>query len=100
MLGIFEGICRHADVVFYRTREGADGGPCHGLGDFLYRFEIAGRGDGESRLDDIYPKVFKCLRHFDFLDSVELAPGHLFAVAEGGVENKKSFAHICRNLNC
>ena len=92
-LGEAKCFCGAVDVFFHGAGEGADGGPGDGFGDFDDGIEVAGAGDGEAGFDDIDAEAFQLLGDLNLLNRVELASGHLFAVAEGGVKNVKSFAH-------
>ena len=91
--GILEGFDGNIDVLLYGAGEGADGGPRHGFGYLNDGVEIAWAGDGESGFDDIHTKALQLLGHLDFFYRVELATGHLFTVAEGGVEDIKFIVH-------
>ena len=94
VLGILQRFGSHIDVFFHGAGQGANGGPCHSLTNFYHTVEITGRGYGESCLYHIYPQLFQLLGHLNFLNRVELTSGHLLAIAQGSVENVKSFAHI------
>ncbi len=86
VFGILQGLGGYVDILFYRARKGADGGPGHGLGNLDDRIEIAGAGNGEPRFDNIHAQTFQCLGHLDFLYGIQLASGDLFAVTQRGVE--------------
>ena len=55
--------------------------------------EIAGAGDGKSRLDDVYAEAFEQLGDFNFFGGVQLTTGDLLTVAQRGVENVQSLTH-------
>ena len=88
VLGVLERLHGSVDILLHRPGEGAHGRPGHGLGDLHDRVEVAGTRDREAGLDDVHAELLQRLRHLDFLHGVELAAGHLFAVAQGGVEDK------------
>src|SRR5438477_110420 len=50
--GVPDGAPGRIDVGHVRAREPSDDRTLHGPRDRLHSFEVAGRGDGESRLDD------------------------------------------------
>ena len=93
VFGILQCLGGHVDVLLHGPGQGTDGGPRHGLGDFHYGVEVAGTRNGESRLYDVHAQLLQRLGHLYLLHGVQLATGHLLAVAQRGVENKQSVTH-------
>ena len=77
----------YINVFFHSPCEGADDGSCGRFADFYYRLEVARTRYWEARLDDVNAEEFQLLSHLNLFHGVELAAGHLLAVAEGGVED-------------
>ena len=88
VLGKAEGIRSHVNVLLHGTGQGTDGGPCHRLGYFNHRIEVARAGDGETRFNHIHAQSLQLLGYLYFLYRIQLTSRHLFAVAERRVENK------------
>ena len=63
-----------------------DAAVLHGFRDRLHRFKITGRGDGESRLDNVHLHSFQAPRYFNLLLEIHGASGGLFTVPQGGVK--------------
>ena len=94
VLGILQGIGSHINILLHRTCQRTDGGPCDGLADFHYRIEVAGAADGKTGLNHVYPQCFQLAGHLNLLHRVQLAAGHLLAVAQCGVKDVQFIAHI------
>ena len=90
VLGVFESLRGHINVLLDRSCQSADRRPSDGPGNLHDRIEISGAGNRETSLYDIDPQLFKSLCHLDFLHSVELAPRHLLAITQSGVKNEYS----------
>ena len=91
MLGIFQGIGSHVDVLLHGTCQGTNRWPCHCFRNLYHRIEIAWRRNWETGLDDIHTQHFQLLCHLYLLNSIQLAAWHLFTISQCGVENKQSF---------
>ena len=83
----------NVDVLLHGAGQRADRRLGNGLGNLQHGVEIAGAGDGKSRLDDVYTKAFEQLGDFNFFGGVQLTTGDLLTVAQRGVENVQSLAH-------
>ena len=92
--GILEGLRRHVDVFLDAAGEGANHGPGDGFRDFDDRLEVAWAGDGESGFENVYAERLEGFGDFDLFDRIELATGHLLAVAQGGVEDVEFVIHL------
>ena len=86
-LGVAQGRPGALDVGAGGAGEPADGGAAHLAGDGLHRLEVAGRGGGETGLDDVDAKGLERSRHFQFLGEVHARARRLLAVAQRGVED-------------
>ena len=62
-------------------------GTADGSGDLADGLEVAGRSDGEARLDDVDSQVDQRLGDLHFLGEVHAGAGRLLAVAQRRVEN-------------
>ena len=67
--------------------------PAHLARDQLDGLEVAGRGAGEARLDDVDAELFELLRDLELLLGGEGDAGGLLAVAQGGIEDVDLFGH-------
>ncbi len=65
-------------------------GPCTSRATALTDFEVAARGGGKARLDDVDAQVRQRPRHPQLFRLRHAAAGRLLAVAQGGVENQHS----------
>ena len=90
VLGISQGFGGHVDVLLHTAREGANHRPGHGFGYLDHGVEVAGTRNGEARLNHVHAEGFQRACHLDFLHRVQLAAGHLLAVAQRRVKYKKS----------
>ena len=52
-----------------------------------YGFQVAGRGDGEARFDDVHAELFDLVRKPQLLFAVHGEAGRLFAVPQRGIED-------------
>ena len=83
------GFPRFVDVILGGAGEAADDGRlcCHPMGSpppraiRLHRFQIIGRGGGESRFDDVHAQLRQRARHFHLLDGRHRRARRLLAVA-------------------
>ena len=64
------------------------GGVGDGLRDLNHRVEVAGARNGESGLDHVDAEFDERFRDFEFFLQIHARARRLFAVAQGGVENK------------
>jgi len=62
--------------------------------------KVAGAGDGESGLEDVYAKVFQLQRQFYLFPGIELAARNLFSIAEGGVKNEDFLVRHGNLIKC
>ncbi len=81
LLGIFQGLHGHIDILLHRPGEGAYRRPRDGLRYLHHRVEISRAGDGKSGFDYVHSEFFERLRHLNLLYGIQLASGHLFPVA-------------------
>ena len=86
VLGIFQCLCGDFYILLHRPCQGADGRPGNRLRNLDDRVEITRAGDRETGLDNIHPKGLESLGYLDFLNRIELTPGHLLPVPQGSVE--------------
>ena len=86
VLGIFQCLGGDFNILLHRPCQGADGRPGDRLRNLDDRVEITRAGDRETSLDNIHPKGLESLGDLDFLNRVELTPGHLLPVPQGSVE--------------
>jgi hypothetical protein len=68
----------------------ADRGVLDALGNGRDRLEIAIRGDGEARLDDVDAQFVEQVGHLQLFLKGHGRAGALLAVAQGGVENQNA----------
>ncbi len=85
-LGRLDRLVRRVDVLHQRTRKRGDRDVVHRLGDRLDGREIARRGDGEPRLENIHPQRLELTRHADLLFYVHRIPGSLLAIPKRRVK--------------
>ena len=90
---VLERLARRVDVFADGARQAADRAVLDQAADGLHRLEIAGRGDGKTRLDHIHAKPFQLPRNLDLLLHVEGRARRLLAVAQGGIENLYAGCH-------
>src|SRR5437773_6299374 len=64
------------------------------FGNFVHRLKVAGRGDRESRFEDIYPQRLQLEGQFDLFLFVEFTTRYLLAVAKGGIKYEDFLIHI------
>ena len=72
------------------TREAAGNGGRERAGDRLHRLEVALRGDGEARLDDVNAELLERQRDLQLLSHREALGKGLLAVAQSGVKDDYS----------
>ena len=89
-LGVAHGFGAAADVFFIGARQASDGGAFTNAGDGFDGFEIANRGGGEARFDDVDADLVQEAAQLDFIVQGHGCAGRLFAVAHGGVENENA----------
>ena len=82
------------DVALDGPRQTADHGVFHHLGDFIHRFEVAGRGDGETGLDHVHAHLIENFSHTQLFLEIHRAAGRLFAVAQGRIKDDDTFVLI------
>ena len=75
------------DVHPGRPGKAADDRCAGGLGDLVHRLEVAVRGDGEPRLDDVDAHFLEDLGDAQLLVQVHGGARRLLAVAERGIED-------------
>jgi hypothetical protein len=88
--GVANGFGSAIDVGTITAREAADYRPFYLAGDGLYRLKVAGRSDGETRLDDIDAEVAKGVGNFELFGQVHAGARGLFAIAKSGVEDQNA----------
>ena len=86
-VGIDQGFGSSIDIRIHCPGQTAHGAVLDGLGNTLYRFEVAGASNREAGFNHVHPQFFQCLG-----DPQLLFPGHgctraLLAIAQGGIEN-------------
>ena len=87
MFCIFQSLSSHINVFFYCASKSANGRPGNGFRNFYYRVEIARARYRKARLNDVDTEGFELLSYLYFFYCVELAAGHLFAIAQCCVED-------------
>ena len=100
VLGKLQRLGRAVYVLGHGACQGANRGPRHGLRNFDNGIEIARARNGEARFNDIHAQRLELFGHLDFLHRVQLAAGHLLAVAQRSVEDEKSVAHVFYDFRC
>ena len=86
-LGVADRLPGAVDVGLAAAGQSADDRAADVAGDFPHRLEIAGRGDGEARLDHVDAQLDQRLGEFHLFGQVHAGAGRLLAVAERGVED-------------
>ena len=100
-LGALERLGRAVDVLLDGAREAAD----HAVvarqpSDLLHGAEVARRGDGEARLDDVNAHADELLGDDELLLGVHGRAGALLAVAQGGIKDVNLPGHVSAFLRC
>src|SRR5581483_6244289 len=67
--------------------EAADAGALDDLADLLHRLEVAGRGDGKARLDNVHAHLVEQFGDLEFLFMRHGSARRLLAIAQRGVED-------------
>ena len=86
----FDGSPYRVDVLAHGPRQRGDGGAADLARDAPARFEIAGGGDWETRLDHVDAELLELARDAQLGVGVEVEAWRLFAVAQRGVEDEYS----------
>ena len=92
--GRLDGLGAGVDVLHLRPRQPAHDRVLGAAGDLLHAVEIAFRGDGEARLDDVDAHLVEELGHFELLVEGHGGAGALLPVAQGGVEDDDAVAVV------
>ena len=87
---VAHGFAGTGDVGRDGAGEAGDGRALHLLGDEGDGLEIAVRGDGEARLDDVDAHGVEQFRNLELLLQGHGGAGALLAVAQGGVEDQNA----------
>ncbi len=89
-LGRLKGAGGGVEVAFQAARQRAQGDALdlgsHGAHGFL----VAGRGGGETRLDDVDAQLFQGVGHLQLVLDAQRKAGRLLAVTQRGIENENS----------
>ena len=93
ILGFLDGVPGGVDIGLDGAGEGADGGAADLARDHLDSLEVAGRGAGEARLDDVDAELFELPGDLELLLGGEGDAGGLLAVSQGGIEDVDLFGH-------
>ena len=96
--GILKRFGGDFDILLHPTCKRTNGWPGHRFRDFHHRFKIARARHRKTCLDHIHAKLLKGFGYLNFFYCIQLASGHLFAVAQSSVKNKKS-VHILSIYN-
>jgi hypothetical protein len=86
------------NVLLHRTGQATNDGALDLLGDGLDRDEIARRGDGETRFDDVDFQERQLASDSNLLSHRETRGQGLLAVAQGGVEDQDLVFHGLLNV--
>src|ERR1700740_2967976 len=86
MPGMLDSLAAAVDVLVDGAREACDHGFLGAFGEGRHRLKVPFGGDGEPRLDDVYPHLVEKLGDFQLLVMGHGGAGRLLAVSQGGVE--------------
>jgi hypothetical protein len=86
-LGVLHRVAGAVDVSVDGARQARNGGVLHAASDGGDGLEIAVRGNGEPRLDDVDAHAVEALGDLELLLESHGRAGALLAVAQRGVEN-------------
>ncbi len=90
---VFQRFPGAIDVLFPRPCQTADHRTLDLGADPFDGLEIAGRTDGEPRLDDVHPEPGELLRQSDLFLNVHAGSRGLLAVTERGIEYFDDLVH-------
>ena len=83
----FQRFAGAVDILEAGARQTADGCALDDLGNLLHRLEIAGRGNGKARFDDIDAHLVQQFGDLEFFLMRHRRAGRLFAIPQSGVED-------------
>src|SRR6185295_1850976 len=86
-LGALERLPGPIDVLVVATRQSADGGAAHLVGNLPDCLKVARRSNRKAGLDDVYTQLNQSLGNLQLFCNVHAGARRLFAVAQRGVED-------------
>ena len=93
-LGVFQRVGSNVDIFLNGTRQRTNSRPSDSLRNLNHRVEVTRTRNWKSCLNHIHPQQLQLLGNLNFLNRIQLATWHLFAVAKCCVKNKQSVIHI------
>ena len=93
VVGALQGLGCARNVTVIGTRQRADGGLPDGIGDGLYRLEVADGTGGKTRLDDVHPQALELPRNTQLFIFRHGGAGRLLAITQSGIKNDQFIGH-------
>ena len=91
--GLFDRLPTGVDILLEGPGQPGDLRTANFPGYGLHRGKVTGRGKGKPGLDDVHVEQFQVPGDLQFFVDVEIGPGGLFPIPQGGIENHDFIGH-------
>ena len=92
--GLLDGLPASVDVFLEGPGQTGDLRAANLPGHRLHRGKIPGGGEGKPGFDDVHVEEFQMPGNLQFLVDVEIGPGRLLPIPQGGIKNIDFLRHL------